>query len=241
MMSASKDNCVAFIFARGGSKGVLRKNIRHLGGLPLIAYSIQLAKQCPSIDRVVVSTDDKEIAAVAREYGAEVPFIRPSELAGDRSSEFDAWKHAIHVYQEVFREKIDIFVSLPPTSPLRSVVDVERCIKEYQSTASDIVVTIKEASRSPYFNMLVIDEEGYSKLVNLSPDGTRYVRRQDVPQVYDMTTVAYVSSPEFILKSDSIFAGKVRSILVPDERAVDIDTMLDFKFAEFLINDRGEL
>lgn len=241
MNGGKKINCVAFIFARGGSKGVPRKNIRILDGLPLLAYSIKIAQQCPSIDRVVVSTDDEEIASVAREYGAEVPFIRPAELAGDRSSEFDAWKHAIQMFQKIAQEKVDIFVSLPPTSPLRSVVDVERCIQEYQSTSADIVVTAKEACRSPYFNMLKNDAEGFSTLVNLAPDGARYIRRQDVPQVYDMTTVAYVSSPDFILKSDSVFSGKVRSVLVPEERAVDIDTMLDFKFAEFLMNNEGKL
>lgn len=240
-MSIKKNNCVAFIFARGGSKGVPRKNIRDLGGIPLIAYSIRTALDCPLIDRVIVSTDDKEIIAVAREYGAEVPFIRPAELASDCSSEFDAWKHAIKTFEQVCEEKINIFVSLPPTSPLRSVVDVENCIGEYVGTEPDIVITVKEASRSPFFNMIRSDEEGFSHLVNLQPDGTRYIRRQDVPLVYDMTTVAYVSSPDFILNSDSIFSGSVRSVLVPDERAIDIDTMLDFKFAEFLINNKGHL
>lgn len=238
MSSKEKSKCVAFIFARGGSKGVPRKNIRNLNGLPLIAYSIRIAGQCPSIHRVVVSTDDEEIADVARKYGAEVPFMRPAELSGDRSSEFEAWKHAIQMYQQITGETIDIFVSLPPTSPLRSVDDVESCIHEFHSTAADIVVTVKEASRSPYFNMLKNDAEGFSTLVNQAPDGVRYVRRQDVPQVYDMTTVAYVSSPDFILKSDSVFSGKVRSVMVPEERAVDIDTMLDFKFAEFLIQNK---
>lgn len=227
-------NCVAFIFARGGSKGVPRKNIRLLGGLPLIAHSIQTAQQCAQINRVVVSTDDQEIADVARHYGAEVPFFRPVELAGDRSSEYEAWKHAISAFEELSQEKIDIFVSLPPTSPLRAVEDVENCIREFTDTEADIVITVKEASRSPYFNMVRNDEQGFSRLVNLAPDGRRYIRRQDVPVVYDMTTVAYVSSPEFILNSEAIFSGKVRSVLVPDERAIDIDTLLDFEFAEFL-------
>jgi len=238
MIGEKKINCVAFIFARGGSKGVPRKNIRKLGGLPLIAHSIRIAQQCPSIGRIVVSTDNDEIACVAREYGTEVPFIRPAELAGDRSSEFDAWKHAIQMFQRVAQEKIDIFVSLPPTSPLRSVADVENCIREYAETEADMVITVKEAARSPYFNMVRSDAEGFSHLVNLASDGTRYFCRQDVPRVYDMTTVAYVSSPDFILNADSIFSGRVRSVLVPDERAIDIDTMLDFKFAEFLITQK---
>ena len=222
-------------------RGVPRKNIRDLGGVPLIVYSIQVALECPLINRVVVSTDDEEIASVARQYGAEVPFMRPSELAGDRSSEHDAWKHAITTFEKIYQEKIDVFVSLPPTSPLRSVTDVENCIREYAETQADMVITVKEATRSPYFNMVRSDDDGFSHLVNLTPNGMRYIRRQDVPVVYDMTTVAYVSSPDFILNSDSIFSGKVRSVLVSDERAIDIDTMLDFKFAEFLITQKEDL
>lgn len=241
MISEKKINCVAFIFARGGSKGVPRKNIRALGGVPLIAHSIRIGLQCPSIDRVVVSTDDEEIAAIARKYGAEVPFMRPGELAGDRSSEYDAWKHAISSYEHFYGEKADIFVSLPPTSPLRSIIDVEKCVHTYMNTEADVIITVKEAARSPYFNMVKSDSEGFFHVVNLAPDGTRYIRRQDVPHVYDMTTVAYVASPEFIVNSESIFSGRVGHVVVPDERAIDIDTILDFKFAEFLIDYHGEL
>jgi len=241
MNEGKKNNCIAFVFARGGSKGVPGKNLRDLGGMPLIAYSIQTALECTLINRVVVSTDDEKIASVACQYGAEVPFIRPLELAGDCSNEYDSWKHAITTFEEIYREKIDVFVSLPPTSPLRSVTDVENCIREHEETDADIVITVKKATRSPYFNMVSNDEKGYSHLVNLAPDGMRYNRRQDVPVVYDMTTVGYVSSPGFILNSDSIFSGKVKSVLVPDERAIDIDTMLDLKFAKFLIAEKGDL
>lgn len=227
---------VAFVFARGGSKGVPRKNVKDLNGQPLIAYSIKTALASPSIDRVVVSTDDQEIANVAKAYGAEVPFMRPTELAEDKSSEFEAWKHAVSAYQEQISDPISVFVSLPPTSPLRSVDDVEKCVETYITTDADMVVTVKNASRSPYFNMIKNDQHGHSTLVNLAPDGKRYVRRQDVPEVFDMTTVAYVSCPEFILGADSIFSGVVRSVVVPDERAIDIDTMLDFEFAAFLAN-----
>jgi CMP-N-acetylneuraminic acid synthetase len=231
-------NCVAFIFARGGSKGILRKNIRDLAGNPLISYSIKVAKECPSINHIVVSTDDDEIASIARQFGAAVPFMRPPELAGDCSSEYEAWKHAIRMYEQTTEENIDVFLSLPPTSPLRAVVDVENCIREYTESKADIVITVKNAARSPYFNMVRNDDEGFSHVVNTAADGKRYLRRQDVPVVYDMTTVAYVSGTDYILNSNSIFSGKVKSVIVPDERAVDIDTMLDFKFAEFLMHGR---
>ncbi|WP_067587612.1 cytidylyltransferase domain-containing protein [Endozoicomonas ascidiicola] len=234
----TKQRCIAFIFARGGSKGVPRKNIKPLNGLPLIGYSIDIARQCPSIDRVIVSTDDEEIAEVARSFGAEVPFMRPEALSGDKSSEFDAWKHAITAYKSHSRCEFDVFVSLPATSPLRSVEDVETCINLYKTDNPDVVVTVKESARSPFFNMVNKNKYGFCEIVNKAADGTRYTRRQDVPEVYDMTTVAYVSSPEFILKSLSIFDGQMKSVLIPDERAIDIDTMLDFKFAEFLMSQR---
>lgn len=241
MISAETASCVAFIFARGGSKGLPRKNIRSLNGIPLIAHSILVALESSMIHRVLVSTDDQEIAEIALKYGAEVPFMRPYELADDQSSEYDAWKHAITEYVKAHGENFSLFISLPPTSPLRSVSDVDDCIREYMRTDADMVVTVKTASRSPYFNMLKNDENGYSTLVNLASDGSRYVRRQDVPVVFDMTTVAYVSSPNFILQSDSLFSGKIRSVLIPEERAIDIDTLLDFRFAEFLITQKEAL
>lgn len=241
MTSSETDRCVAFIFARGGSKGLPRKNIRSLNGIPLIAHSILVGLESSLINRVVVSTDDQEIADIALKYGAEVPFMRPAELAEDQSSEYDAWKHAIAEYEKAYADSFSIFISLPPTSPLRSVSDVDDCIREYTNTDADTVVTVKTATRSPYFNMLKNDENGYSTLVNLTSDGSRYIRRQDVPVVFDMTTVAYVSSPDFILGSDSIFSGKVRSLLIPEERAIDIDTLLDFRFAEYLITQNETL
>lgn len=235
-MRNMNSNCVAFIFARGGSKGVPGKNIRMLGGIPLIAHSIKMAQSCSFIKQVIVSTDDHNISKVAKDFGAEVPFIRPAELAGDHSSEYDAWKHAINEYKKIYQKNIDVFISLPPTSPLRNREDIKNCYDEYLNSEADMVITIKEASRSPFFNMVKIDNNGWSGLVNLAPDGHRYIRRQDVPPVYDMTTVAYVSSPDFILNSDSIFDGRIKSVLVPEERALDIDTMFDFRVAECLVN-----
>jgi N-acylneuraminate cytidylyltransferase len=227
---------VGFIFARGGSKGVPRKNIRLLAGKPLIAYAIETAQMSERIDRVIVSTDDEEIATVARRYGADVPFLRPEELARDDSPEWLAWQHALQVLEatEGARE-IDVFVSIPTTSPLRKVEDVDRCINELLESDADLVITVRPAERNPYFNMVVLDDLGYARLVIQS---TKTIsRRQDVPAaVYDMTTVAYAARPEFVLKAYSAFEGKVRAVVVPAERAFDIDTELDFKIAEFLLS-----
>ena len=229
-----KPYVVAGIFARGGSKGVPRKNIRLLAGKPLIAYAIETARASRLIDRVIVSTDDAEIANVALQNGAEVPFMRPSELAQDDSPEWLAWQHAIRMLEKAEgRSKLDVFVCVPPTSPLRSIEDVDACIRLLLAGDTDMVITVKSAERNPYFNMVALDDLSYARLV-IQPQKPAFCR-QDVPVVYDMTTVAYAARPEFVLGANSMFQGKVKAVIVPAERALDIDTELDFKIAEFLL------
>ncbi len=218
----------AFIFARGGSKGLPGKNIKSLGGLPLIGHSIRVGQQTPGISKVFVSTDDEGIAEVARHLGAEV-ILRPDELATDTAKEWGAWQHAVQ-YLEARGEHFDLFVSLPATSPLRSISDVEACI-DLKRTGVDVVITVTPAARSPYFNMVVRDQGGISRVVCQEAD---YHRRQDAPDVYDMTTVAYVAEPSFIMMNTKLFAGTVASVIVPRERAIDIDDALDFRMAELL-------
>ncbi|MBX3740906.1 MAG: acylneuraminate cytidylyltransferase family protein [Akkermansiaceae bacterium] len=222
----------AFIFARGGSKGVPRKNVRLLAGKPLIAHSIDLALSIPEISKVIVSTDDPEIAAVAREHGAEVPFLRPAELAGDHASEWKAWQHAVTHVQEKLGESFDRFISLPATAPLRSAEDVTNCFARFGEGGADLVFCVTPSARSPYFNMVKLDGEHRAELV-IKPVG-EVIRRQDVPEVYDITTVAYVTTPGFILSRNGVFDGVTKAVIIPAERAIDIDTPLDFEFAEFL-------
>lgn len=232
-----KGQTVGCIFARGGSKGVPRKNIRILAGKPLIAYAIESAKECPLVDRVLVSTDDPEIAEVSRKFGAEIPFLRPSELAKDDSSEWLAWQHAIQfLQQDRESDPLDLFVSVPTTSPLRTSEDLSNCIQTLKESDADIVITTRKAERSPYFNMITLNEKGYAQLI--IPPSSEINRRQDTPQVFDMTTVAYVAKPDFILSARSLFEGKVKTVLIPTERAIDIDTELDFKIAEFLMQKK---
>jgi N-acylneuraminate cytidylyltransferase len=222
---------IAFIFARGGSKGIPRKNLQDLGGRPLIAHSIECALAIQSIERVVVSTDDAEIAEVSRSFGAEVPFERPAELAGDTAPEYLAWKHAI-AEMTARIGPFDIMVSLPATSPLRSVEDVSRCINELiENPDADAVITVQQASRNPYFNMVVIDDSGYCSVVN---GASGCSRRQDAPKVYDVTTVAYATRTRFVENSSSLFDGRIRCVEVPRERAVDIDDPMDLEIARML-------
>jgi N-acylneuraminate cytidylyltransferase len=225
---------VGFIFARGDSKGVPGKNIRLLGGKPLIAWSIEQALAVNRIQRVLVSTDSAEIAAVARKYGAEVPFMRPEYLAQDTSPEWMAWRHALEYLRDVEGCMPEIMVSVPTTSPLRLPIDLERCLDEYAIGAADIVVTMTDSHRNPYFNMLTQQADGTVGLVIPPPAGVN--RRQDAPTVYDMTTVAYVVNTDFVMRCNSVFEGRVRAVHVPLERALDIDTLLDFQIAEHLIS-----
>jgi CMP-N-acetylneuraminic acid synthetase len=236
-MPEYKSRAIGFIFARGGSKGVPGKNIKLLAGKPLIAYAIETGLACKNLETVIVSTDDEEIARVAREYSAEVPFMRPAELATDTSSEWLAWQHAIKQVQ-MARGEFDVFVSMPVTSPFRDVSDVQACIDTLNGDpATDIVITTREAERSPYFNMVKLDAACYASVV-IQPENA-VVRRQDVPAVYDVTTVAYAARPEYILRASRLFEGKVKTVVVPAERALDIDTPYDFMLAECIAQMRG--
>ena len=219
----------AFIFARGGSKGLPRKNILPIAGFPMLVHSIRVAQQLESICGVYVSTDSDEIAGIALDAGAEV-IKRPPELASDESPEWLSWQHAISYVKSNF-EPFDIFISLPATAPLRQAVDVENCIHALQNNV-DIVVTITLANRNPWFNMVVKDENGFIDLVS---GESSIQRRQDAPKCFDMTTVAYVAKTNFILTSRNIWEGNVVGVEIPTDRALDIDTPLDFTIAKFLM------
>ncbi len=230
---------VAFIFARGGSKGLPGKNIRPLCGKPLIAWSIEHALAVNRIARVIVSTDSEEIAAVARDYGAEVPFIRPAELARDDSPEWLAWRHGLNYLCETTGALPEVMVSVPATAPLRLALDIENCLNEYEKGDADMVITVSDAHRSPYFNMVKTNEDGTVGLVNLPQSAI--ARRQDAPVVYDMATVCYVADPAFVMVHNATFEGRVKAVQVPTERAIDIDTLLDFQMAECLLNLRKQI
>jgi N-acylneuraminate cytidylyltransferase len=227
---------VAFIFARGGSKGLPGKNIRSLGGKPLIAWSIQHALAVKRIERIIVSTDSEEIGSVARDFGAEVPFLRPTELAKDNSPEWLAWRHALNYVRRTTGQLPEVMVSVPTTAPLRLALDIDNCLDEYEKGGADMVITVTDSNRSPYFNMVQTNSDGTVGLV--IPPQSIVERRQDAPTVFDMTTVCYVANSEFVMTHNATFEGRVRAINVPAERAIDIDTLLDFQIVESLLKIR---
>ncbi len=229
-------NIVALTCARGGSKGLPGKNIRSLAGRPLIAWAIDQARAVQRIARVVVSTDSEEIALLARHAGAEVPFLRPAELAQDGTPEWLVWRHVLTYLKETEGTYPDVLLIVPATAPLRDVADLERCIDEYQKGGADVIVTVTDAQRSPYFNMVRTFADGSVGLV--IPPEDAIARRQDTPVVYDMTTVAYVVNPDIVMTKNGLFDGTVRHVYIPPERAIDIDTLLDFRIADFLKKEK---
>ena len=233
------ENAVGFIFCRGGSKGVPRKNLRPIAGKSLLGYAVEVALDSKSLQRVIVSTDDHEIAEAAISYGAEVPFLRPVELAQDHSPELDAWQHALKFLEnEHHNPQIDVFVSVPTTTPLRLSIDIDRCVDTLIQSQADIVLTIKKTTRNPYFNMIERNSQGKWELCKRTSGEVN--QRQSAPEVFEITTVAYAARPAYIMSTDSLLDGKIEGCIIPEERTIDIDSEYDLLIAELLMQKRIE-
>jgi CMP-N,N'-diacetyllegionaminic acid synthase len=233
-MSSQITTCV--IGARGGSKGLAGKNIRPLLGKPLIGWSIEQALKCPEIDRVVVSTDSDEIAAVAREFGAKVPFMRPSELANDSAGKWGVWQHAVDACDLYFGDRMGLYVDLDCTSPLREVSDISAAIAQYRATSADAVFSVCEARKNPYFNMLEYDNGNLRICKELSQP---IVRRQDAPRVYEHVASIYVLSPDFLRRGTGLLSGRAQGYDIGAAKSLDVDSEFDFELIEFLMNKRA--
>ena len=225
---------LAIIPARGGSKGIKNKNIKNLCGHPLIAWTIQRANKSKFIDKVVVSTDSKKIASVAKKYGALVPFIRPKKYATDSADEIFAWRHAIENTSEMSGTN-SMFISLPATSPLRKTIDINNAIDKYILSSSDIIFGITPSHRSPYLNIVTINNKDFIKI---AIEGSKAIRRQDTPITYDITTCVYVSNTKYILNCERLMDGKVGYVIIPNERSLDIDTKFDLKLANLILSEK---
>ena len=228
------------ICARGGSKGVPNKNIRNLFGKPVIAHTIELAKRCSRIDRVVVSTDSPQIAEVARSFGAEAPFLRPAELATDTAAKPPAIRHAVNYYIEQCKFTPDLIIDLDPTSPLRELQDIEKCLDLIEKDPDcDSVITGYLSTKNPYFNMVEVNQDGYAELSKRHlVNGVYVYRRQDAPSVYAMNASIYVWRTGILFQQQNIVSGRVRFYEMPHERSVDIDTEIDFNLVELLMKEK---
>ena len=227
-------NTVAFIFARGGSNGLPDKNIKLFSGKPLIAHTIINAIESKIFSDIVVSTDNQEIAKISKKYGANVPFIRPSNLADDTSKELLSWKHAIQNYTN----DIDCFVSLPCTSPLRNYQTVDKMINYYKTNTFDLVLGVTRSNHSPNFNMVVKNQEGIVNIINKT--NKEINRRQDAEKCYMITTYAYITSIDYIKNCSDLFTGKVGGFEIAKNESIDIDDEQDFDIASYIYNKNYE-
>jgi CMP-N,N'-diacetyllegionaminic acid synthase len=236
-MNNGETSIVGAICARGGSKGVPRKNLRSLAGQPLIAHAIRCAKGCSVLQRVVVSTDDHAIANVAKEYGAEVPFIRPAHLALDDTSKWLVFQHLVEALEHSDGQRIDVLVDLDTGVPLRRPSDIDECVKQLLSGTADLVATAYEADRNPYFNMVELDGSGFAKIVK-SPE-VPVVCRQAAPPVYSLSPAVYAIRRDALWKYSHWSEAKFQIYRLPRKRAIDIDSELDFRLVEFLMLNQG--
>ncbi|MEM9672258.1 MAG: cytidylyltransferase domain-containing protein [Cyclobacteriaceae bacterium] len=213
--------------ARGGSKGIPKKNIRPLVGKPLILYTTELAREIFSDNNICVSTDSEEIKQVVEQTGLSIPFIRPDDLASDTASSRDVLLHAIDYYHTKEQRKYDRILLLQPTTPFRKPEHVTQ-VAELFSDGIDMVVSVVVAKANPYYTLFEADTEGYLKK---SKEG-KFARRQDCPTVFQLNGSMYMINVESIIRSDMSEFNKVLPYPMEDLYSIDIDTELDWKFAE---------
>ena len=218
---------LALVTARSGSKGLPGKNLRVAAGKPLIAWSIDAAKKSKYIDRVVLSSDDKEIIDVARQYDCDVPFVRPDELASDTASSYDV---AIHALASI-DEKFDILVLLQPTSPMRIAEDIDICLEFSLEHGSSI--SLVEVDKSPYWMYKISPSGGMAPLL-VRPE--QILRRQDSPPVYVLNGAVYAVDCDWLKQNGSFVDENTVPYIMPKERSLDIDTIDDFAYFELLLN-----
>lgn len=228
-------NVLAIVPARGGSKGLPGKNIRPIVGRPLIVHSLQCAAMCPEIKRCIVSTDSEEIASVARQHGAHVPFLRPAELAGDSTPMMPVLQHALAQMEQLDACRYDAVMLLDPTSPGRTPDDVARaCAMLSERSDADGVIACSEPTFNPFW-VGVTEREGLA--VPAIPTGQFYTRRQDVPRFLRINGALYLWRRDFLVNAPSDWLRDSRHLMleIPEERALSIDTLYEFRLAELMM------
>jgi CMP-N,N'-diacetyllegionaminic acid synthase len=224
------------ICARGGSKGVPNKNIRLLDGKPLIAHSVERAVQAGIFDAIAVSSDSDDILSAASDSGATLLIKRPADLATDQAAKLPVIRHCLLEAEAQLSRTFDVIVDLDATSPLRSVEDILGAHQMLLDSDAENIITAMPARRSPYFNLVELNGAGYAQL-SKSLD-VPVVRRQASPLCFDMNASIYVWNRDALLSGDRVFMERTGLFVMPEERSIDIDTELDFKFVEFILRQR---
>lgn len=225
-----KPSFLAVIPARGGSKGVPRKNVRDLNGKPLIAWTIEEAKKSQYISNIILSSEDSEIIKEAKKYGCEVPFIRPMKLAQDDTPGIDPVLHAINQCPGY-----DYVVLLQPTSPLRKAEDIDGAIQMLLDKGVEYCVSVTEPDKSPYW-MYKVDNNGHMEQI-IEQDNYA-VRRQDLPKVFSLNGAVYVAQIESLKNTKSFLNEETVAFKMPRSRSIDIDTEEDFLWCEWLLSKK---
>ena len=227
-------NNICTICARGGSKGVPNKNIKLLNGIPLITYTIQQAIQSKLFSKVVVSTDSQKIANVALAAGAECWFLRPKYLSLDKASKLDAIRHAVSKAESKFNTSYDFVFDLDATSPLRKVSDIKKAFNCFLESKASNLITATPARKNPYFNM--IEYSGTEiKLVKSIKGSFSPQSRQVAPPVYDMNASIYIWKRDSLFNDSSLINKYTVLHEMPEDRSIDIDTMIDWHLVELLM------
>ena len=225
-------NLIVGIFARGGSKGVKNKNMLEFGDQTLIARTIKQAKEVVDVEKIFVSTDSVAIAEEAMNMGAQVPFFRPRELASDSSPELLSWKHLLENVVPNFAEGIETMLVLPVTSPLRRTEDVKSAINLFNSSNCDIVLSMNQSRKNPYFNMIEENANGFFEISK--PPKVKVTRRQETPKVWEVNNAIYVVKSNYVHRCTNLLEGKVLGYEMPTEYSLDIDSALDVEYLRFL-------
>jgi CMP-N,N'-diacetyllegionaminic acid synthase len=225
---------ICSICARGGSKGVKGKNIRSLLGKPLIAYTIEQAQASGIFDVIAVSSDSELILDIAKSCKVEFLIKRPDELATDQSGKMPAIRHCVTEVERLTGTKFDIMVDLDATSPLRSVEDVLNAVTLLEKSGAGNLITAMPARRSPYFNLVELNID--SGVTLSKTPRTPILRRQDAPKCFDMNASIYIWSRQTFFEKDTVFNSDTQLYVMPEERSIDIDSEIDFKFVEFIMS-----
>lgn len=231
---------LGIVTARGGSKSIPGKNIKMLGGKPLLAYTIEAAQKSGVIDRLIITTDDEAIARVAREYGCEVPFMRPSELAQDLTPHFPVLEHAVRWMKEHEGYKPDFVFNLQPTTPFRQPFHLQEALDLIQKTGADSVMGVAEIPQHYHpASAMIIKDDGTLEHFNGNPVKKRRLRRQDLPKVYWSTTAIYLFRPDMLFdeRDPTYFGDRVVPYMMEEKYAVDLDTLEDWEKAERRISN----
>ena len=223
---------LAIIPARGGSKGLHRKNIKLLNGLPLIYYSIKAALDSKLVNRVIVSTEDKEIANIAKDFGAEVPFMRPDSLASDKSMVIDTYFNVVDQISKQNSKPVESFLALLPTTPLRTSNDIDRAIKIFNHKKANSVISVNESSKPLYWHRRITKD---GKLKSFLPKFDAVKNRQEFEKTYLPNGAIYVFLTEALRSTREYYSNKTYPYIMPIEKSIDIDNETDFEIAEYLL------